>query len=226
MLDNGGRVGSDEELDGLGHAIVREESAGLRANELATGGVRGRGDGEEAAGGLRSRLALERVVGVSGTGKLDVDKVDLELLLGLDTNEDGGTTASDDDLVGVVDRLEDERERSLELHDHALDERGEADLLALLRVVEVLGEDGGDLGIGVGLEDVAALLEDEAELLVCRKEGDERILLKCKGGEGAQFVMIPLWTTVNSFVASLLWGWQLRTEGTPWVAQLQEGNSS
>jgi hypothetical protein len=93
--------------------------------------------------------------------------VDLELLLGLDADQDRRTTAGDDDLVRVVDRLEDEREGAFELHDDALDERGERDLLALLRVVQVLGEDGGDLGVRVGLELVAALLENETELLVC-----------------------------------------------------------
>ena len=30
--------------------------------------------------------------------------------------------------------------------------------------------------------------------------------------------MIPLWTTTNSFVSSDLWGWLLRSLGTPWVA--------
>jgi len=71
----------------------------------------------------------------------------------------------------VSKRSEREREGTHELHDDALDQGREADLLALLRVVQVLGEDGGDLGVGVGLELVAALLEDEAELLVCAREG-------------------------------------------------------
>src|SRR4051794_31728837 len=31
--------------------------------------------------------------------------------------------------------------------------------------------------------------------------------------------MIPLCTTRNSFLGSDLWGWQLRSEGGPWVAQ-------
>jgi hypothetical protein len=205
VLNDGGGVGSDEELDGLGHAVVGEESARLGANELSTGGVRGGRNGEETASGLRGGLAIKSIVGVSGTGKLDVNEVNLELLLRLDTDEDGGTTTSDNDLVRVVDRLEDEGEGSLELHDDRLDESGEADLLALLRVVEVLGEDGGDLSVGVGLEDVAALLEDETQLLVCREgeKGEQAVVEKRRGGN-AQLVMIPLWTTVNSLVASLL----------------------
>lgn len=183
MLNDGGSVRGDEELDGLGHSIVGEESPRLGVDELAGGS--GDGDEERGRGG-----ADFGDLGVGG-GELDVDEIDLELLLGLDSDKNGGSTAGDDDLVGEVDRLEDEGEGSLlrkwsesgsasalpfdvrleaqthKLHDDALDEGSEGDLLVLLRVVEVLGEDGSDLRIGVGLEDVAALLEDETELLVC-----------------------------------------------------------
>lgn len=57
--------------------------------------------------------------------------------------------------------------RTDQLHDDTLDQRGEADLLAILRVVEVLGEYGSDLGVGVCPERVPTLLQDETELFVC-----------------------------------------------------------
>lgn len=37
----------------------------------------------------------------------------------------------------------------------------------MLRIEEVLGEDGSDFSVSVGLEDVATLLEDETKFLVC-----------------------------------------------------------
>lgn len=104
VLDDGRRVGGDEELDGLGHAVVAEEGATLAPLELASGSS----DGDEESVGRD----LGDDFGVGGA-KLDVDKVDLELLLRLDSDEDGGTAAGDDDLVGVVDRLEDKGKGSL-----------------------------------------------------------------------------------------------------------------
>lgn len=122
-----------------------------------------------------------------GTAELDIDKVDLELLVGLDADQDGRTAASDYDLIGVVDRFEDECERALlqietvseaqdferpiaktdQFHDDALDQSNERDLFAVLRVVKVFGKYDRDFGIRVGLELVSSLLQDETELLVC-----------------------------------------------------------
>lgn len=48
-------------------------------------------------------------LGSISSGELDIDKVDLELPVGLDTNEQGRTSSSGNDLVGEVLRLEDER---------------------------------------------------------------------------------------------------------------------
>ena len=39
-------------------------------------------------------------------GELDIDKVNLQLLLGLDTDQEGRTTTSGDNFVGVVGGLE------------------------------------------------------------------------------------------------------------------------
>lgn len=110
MLDNRGRVGSNEELDGLGHTVVAEERPRLTPDKLALGGSVG--DVEETGSGT---------VGVGGIGdgfigsssEFDIDEIDLELSLGLDTDENGGTTTGDDDLIGVVNRLENEGESSL-----------------------------------------------------------------------------------------------------------------
>lgn len=53
---------------------------------------------------------------VSDTAKLDINKVDLELLGGLDTNQKRGTTTGGNNLVGEVDRLEDHGKSTLLLH--------------------------------------------------------------------------------------------------------------
>lgn len=58
-------------------------------------------------------------------------------------------------------------ERTYKLLDDSLDERGEAQSLVLLEVPDVLAEDGDGLRVGLGLERVASLLENELELLVC-----------------------------------------------------------
>lgn len=103
-----------------------------------------------------------RVVVLSS--KFDVHEVDLQLLVRLDTNQQGRSTTSGDDLIGVVDRLEDECKRALELFQHRLYELGESDPLVGLRVVDVLDELRNGLGIGLCLEHVSAFLQDEPKL--------------------------------------------------------------
>lgn len=128
------------------------------------------------------------------TAKFDIDKVDLEFLVRLDSDEDRRTTTSDDNFVGEVHRAEDESECTFlsrgaqtvsakdcgtlsandestnKLLDDALDELGERHVLSLLSIVEVLCQDGSHLGIGVRDELVSSLLKDEAELLVVRDD--------------------------------------------------------
>jgi hypothetical protein len=58
---------------------------------------------------LLGKLTLILLVGVS---QLDIDKVDLELTVGLDTDEKRRTTTGGDNLVWEVDRLEDKGEGS------------------------------------------------------------------------------------------------------------------
>ena len=53
---------------------------------------------------------LLTLLGSVGGRKLDIDKVDLEFPVGLDTDEQGRTSTSSDNLVGEVLRLENESE--------------------------------------------------------------------------------------------------------------------
>jgi hypothetical protein len=122
VLDHGSSVRGDKEFDGLRHAVLGEEGAGLGAAELGSDGagtVRGtsrdaqqttralvRADwgSVKALGGLLTSVVL---------GQLDVDKVHFKLAVGLDTDEERGTTAGGNNLVGEVPRLEDKGERAL-----------------------------------------------------------------------------------------------------------------
>ena len=45
-----------------------------------------------------------------GTSKLDIHEIDLEFLVGLDTNQERRTTASSDNFIWEVDGLEDKGE--------------------------------------------------------------------------------------------------------------------
>jgi hypothetical protein len=53
---------------------------------------------------------------LGNASELNVDKVNLKLLGGLDTNEKGGSAAGGDNLVGEVNTLEDHGEGALLLH--------------------------------------------------------------------------------------------------------------
>jgi hypothetical protein len=161
VLDNGGWVGGEEELGGHGDAVIREESARLRAVE--EGLVWG---SEEVVGLLESNVLGSSLGGESGVLVivLNVDEVNLHLLLCSDTNDKGRTLAGGNDLMGEVNRLQEETESSLKLLDDSLDERGEAQV-GVLRV-DVLCEFGNGLGIGLGLELEALALKEGLKLLV------------------------------------------------------------
>jgi hypothetical protein len=60
----------------------------------------------------RTEVKLVRL----GGSDLDINKVDLELLVGLHTDEERRSSSGKDDLVGEVLGLEDEGERSLLLN--------------------------------------------------------------------------------------------------------------
>lgn len=164
VLNNRGSVGGNEELDRLGETILGQESARLRAKKLVVGvGHREGTRTGRVASGRGEEASVAETSLVNGATELDVDEVNLELLLGLDTDQKRRTTSSNDNLAREVDRLEDEREGPLELLDDALDERGEVGLATLGRVVEVLAENGNRLGVSVALKLEASLLENHAE---------------------------------------------------------------
>lgn len=167
VLDNGRRVGGQEELNGLRSSILGEESARLRAVEQAL--VR---RGQEVVGLLEGNI-LGSSFGRERTSitKLHVNKVNLHLSLCADTNDQGGTLAGSDNLRGEVDGLEQKTEGALELLDDGLHEGGEVDVGVL--VEDVLGQLGDGLGIGLSLESEALGLEQGSQLLVV---GDDTIV--------------------------------------------------
>lgn len=169
VLDDGRRVGREEELDGLRRTVVGEEGARLRAVEQA---LVWRSQ-QAGAGALLERDILGRLLGSKRTflSKLDIDKVDLHLLLGADTDAQWGTLAGGDDFVRVVDGLHEQAECSLKLLDDGLGQGGEVDAGVL--IVDVLGELGNGLCVGLGLESEALALEQSLQFLVV---GDDTVV--------------------------------------------------
>lgn len=151
VLDDGGWVGGEEELDWHWDAVVGHEGARLGAAEevLVDGGR-----GEEVAdcallegdvlGGL-----LGWKWGVVG-GVLDIDEINLHLLVGLDSNDERRTLAGCDHLLWVVGGHHQETESALQLLDNQLGQIWEADVLVL--VADVLGQLWNNLSIGLGLK--------------------------------------------------------------------------
>jgi hypothetical protein len=115
---------------------------------------------------------LEGIGKLTGIGNLlisllasefNVNKIDLELLVGLHTDQERRTAAGGYDFIGIVLRLEDKGEGTLELLENGFDELGEGDTLVWLRVVDIFGKDGNGLRVGLALKLVTAVLKDEAE---------------------------------------------------------------
>ena len=169
VLHDSGGVRRQEELGGHGHAIVSHESPRLRAVEKRlVGSAQKTAAGREEVGGvlleshvLRGSLGGESLVLL---GVLNVDKVDLHASLGLDANDERRTLAGSDDLVRVVNGLDQQSVSTLKLLDDSLGKVGEANVGVL--VVEVLGQLGNALSIGLGLESEALALEQSLEFLV------------------------------------------------------------
>lgn len=119
--------------------------------------------------GSRERLTL---VGI-GSRQFHVDKVNLELSVGLDTDQQRRSSSGGNDLVGEMTRLEDESERTFELLDDGLDQVGKVQSLVRLRVVNVFAKHGDGFSVGVGLEHVSSLLQNELNFLVV---GDDTVV--------------------------------------------------
>src|SRR6266404_2865958 len=95
--------------------------------------------------------------------EFDIDEVDLEFLVCLDTNQERRTTASGDHFIGVMLRLEDKGEGTLELLEDSLNELSESDAFVRLRVIDIFRKNGDGFGIGFAFEFEATVLEDQAE---------------------------------------------------------------
>lgn len=178
VLDNGGRVGGEEELGGHGHAIVGHEGAGLGAVEEGLVGGAEQGGDEKAVGALGGLLegdvlggGLSRQSTAVLVGVLDIDEVDLHALLGLDADDERRTLASGDDLVGKVDRFDEQAVGALELGDDGLGQVDKVEVGVL--VVEVLCELGNALSVGLGLKFVALGAQEGLKLLVV---GDDSVV--------------------------------------------------
>jgi len=168
VLDDGRGVGGQEELGGLGDAIVGQESPRLgavqerlvRRSQEAGGGLL---DGDILGGLLRRKSTLFR--------EFHVHEIHLHLLRGAHANDQGRTLTGRDDLVGVVHRLEQQSKGALKLLNDCLGQDGEFNVWVL--VVKVLGELGDALGIGLGLETEALALQERLQFLVV---GDDTIV--------------------------------------------------
>lgn len=95
--------------------------------------------------------------------KFNVNKIDLELLIGLHADQERRAAAGGYDFIGIVLRLEDKGKGTLELLENGFDKLGERDTLVGLRVVDIFGKDGDGLRVRLALKLVSAVLEDEAE---------------------------------------------------------------
>ena len=121
-------------------------------------------------------------------GGLDVNKVNLHLSLGLDTNDEWRTLTGGNDLFWVVDRLEEETESALQLLDDCLGKGGEVN--GWVFIVDVFGKLCDGLSVGLGLEAESLGLEESSQFLVV---GDDTVVDNSK---------LPLW--VRSGAGSVL----------------------
>lgn len=171
VLNDRGRIGTQEELGGDGHAVIGEERPGLRAVEkaLIRGSKTALGAGPQAIEShvVRSLFSGQR----ARVGELNVHKVHLHLALGLYTHHKGRTLSCGDNLMGVVDRLQQQTESTLQLGNNSLGKRGEVDRRVL--VVDVLCKLGDALGIGLTLKNHSPALQQSLQLLVV---GDDAVV--------------------------------------------------
>jgi hypothetical protein len=94
--------------------------------------------------------------------KLDINEVNLELLVRLNTNKERRTTARSDGFIGEMLGLEDERKGTLQFLEYCLDQFGKCYPLVAL-IVEIFRQNCDGFSVGLGLEFVPALLEDQPQ---------------------------------------------------------------
>lgn len=192
VLDNGRGVGGEEKLSGHGHAIIGHEGTRLRSVEegLVRGTEKARVRGKKVV--LLDGDILGSSLGGEGSvlvRVLNIDKVNLHAALGLDTDNEGRTLSGGDDLMGVVDGLDEKTVSTLELLDDSLGQVGETDGRVL--VVDVLGELGNALSVGLGLELETLGLEESLKLLVV---GDNTVVDNSELPVGVRSAFRGLWS--------------------------------
>ena len=172
VLDDGRWVGREEELGGLGHAVVGQEGTRLRAvEERLVGGKTG--DGKKVVAPLQSDVVaggLSRE-GLAVLSVLYIDEVDLHLLGGLDTDDERRTLTGSDNLAGEVHALHEKTESTFQLLDNSLDQAGEVEVWVL--VEDELGQLSDGLSVGLGLKAHALGFEEHPQFLVV---GDDTVV--------------------------------------------------
>lgn len=161
-------IRGDEKFDRLRQAILGKEGSGLRTTKLGSAALT-IGNGEQATVLSVVGQLLDILVG----RELDVNKVDLELPVSLDTDQERRTTTTTYNLVWEMTRFENKSKGTFEFLDDRLDEVGKVQSLVGLRVVDVVTKHSNGFGISVGAEGVSSLLEHELNLLVV---GDDTIV--------------------------------------------------
>ena len=211
MLDERGSVGGQEELSRLRHAIVRQESAGLRSvEERFVGWSEEAGAwGQKTSCGLLDGNIVVCLLSRKSTatlGVLDVDKINLHLFGGLDAHNQWRTLSGCDNFMGVVDRFEEETESALKLLDDSLCKGGEVNIW--VGIVEEFGKFCNAFSIGVSLEFEALALKESLELFVVRDDavvdngelplGIGSRICQLSIGRVLDVFNIPVWMAVQS----------------------------
>jgi hypothetical protein len=181
VFDNGGRIRSEKKLNRTRCVVLREESTRLRVSQMILQGVARDSERRPRAGALRSKQRSSVLFGLS-VNKLNIDKIHLEFLLSLDTNQKWRSLASGNQLVRIVHRLDKETVGALELLDDELCELGKVGFAVVtvlldVRVVNILGKLGNSLGVGLRLKLEALGLKERLDLAVV---GNDTIVNHCE----------------------------------------------
>jgi len=181
VLYNSSRIRSEEELNRTRGVILREKSSRLRVSQMILQGVARDSERRDGTNALRSEERTSVLFSLS-VNKLNIDKIHLELLLSLDTNQKWGSLARGDQLVRVVYRLNKQTVGALELLDDELCELGKVGLAIIavlldVGVVNVLGKLGNSLGIGFRLKLEALRFKERLDLAIV---GNNTVMNHCE----------------------------------------------
>lgn len=170
VLDDSRRVRGDKEFDRLRHTILRKESSRLGSTQFRTSRVRSlRRNSEKSTSDISighyqsapiSTLQTLTFAIIIGVPNLNINEIDLEFAIRLDTDQQWGTSSSSDEFIGEMNGFETKCERTFEFLDDGLDEFVETESFGRLSVPDVFTQDGDGFGIGIGVERVVSLEED------------------------------------------------------------------